>query len=245
MSSEFGQVDDGPHCHSAPIEDANIHKSSFHVQGSYSWEFEHFPTDADCYGRRSEAVLGDSLGVHRFNEGDDVWEAFQVYLPSAINGTDYSYWISTTQTSKAYCGGAPRGQLTQSQGKWMFMEGETPSYSADLGSTGFLFLTDSPIASDRWVKFAVHTYYNVDSTKGFVELYGDLQDGKGFRLLMPKHYGSTNGYCSDGSIAQPMVRLGLYAHTSFPNIHFVEYIDGMTVSDSRDAAEQNAFGYVP
>jgi Polysaccharide lyase len=246
VSSEFGQTDTGPHCQSRPAQvDTDIHKSTFRVQGSYSWEFEHFPSDPDCYGRRSEAVLGDSLGIHKFNEGDNVWQAFQVYLPSAINGTDYSYWISTTQTSKPYCGGAPRGQLTQAQGKWMFMEGETPAYNADLGSTGAIFLTDLPVVSDRWVKFSIHTYYNVDMTKGFVELYGDLQDGRGFRLLMPKTYGATNGYCADGSVAHPMVRLGLYAHPSFPNIHFVEYIDGMTVSDSRDAAEQNAFGNIP
>lgn len=246
ITSEFGQIDDGLHCHSAPVEDANIHKSRFSVQGSYSWVFEHFPSDPDCFSRRSEAVVGDySAGwpyVHRFKEGDDVWQAFQVYLPSAINGTDYTYWISTTQTSKAYCGGSPRGHLAQRQGKWMFMEGERPDYIADLGSTGHVFLSDSNVASDVWLKFSIHTYYNVDNTKGFVKMYGDLRDGQGFRLLMPKHFGSTNGYCSDGSIARPMVRVGLYPHPSFPNIHFVEYIDGLTISDSRAAAEANAFG---
>ena len=62
-------------------------------------------------------------------------------------------------------------------------------------------------------------------------------------MLMPKHFGATNGYCSDGvTIAHPMVRIGLYPHPDFPNIHFVEYIDGFTISDSRAAAEANAFG---
>jgi hypothetical protein len=101
-------------------------------------------------------------------------------------------------------------------------------------------LWSAPAQRNHWAKFTLHIMNSTDDSKGFVEMFGDL-DGSGEKRLMEKTYTHTMTKDSNG---QPMVnhaRVGMYRNPKIPGTAHIVF-DGFSIATDRESAESAAFG---
>jgi hypothetical protein len=209
----------------------------------------------ECYGERSE--LGQAnpenpqLGDRKFYPGQEVWLAFEAYLPDdyqldAPNGDS----TGIMQFKQTGAHNYPAMQLRNGGGHLCFYIDslrstlpETPNCDAGAIELG------AP-AHNAWIKLLFHVYLSGDEageSPGWVEILGDLQDGDGFRQLMPRVTARTSKLNEEapGDPALPtQVRIGIYRN---PLVNGTEdlYIAGCTAATDRESAETNAFDPAP
>jgi Polysaccharide lyase len=194
------------------------------------------------YGERTELGQGNQAlpdGPARlFNENDDKWIAWQVYVPNdfpvELTSSPVNSWQIVWQLKQVGGFGTPAISMEIKDGKWWL---QTTDSTADgfNNSTKWTSRSNSVIRN-RWVKFTMRVKFSLDRTAGFVELYGDL-DGAGMKTLLPRLYGPTMK--ASAVPAKSHARLGIYRNPSITGDAAI-YYDGYTVAPTRKAAERSA-----
>ena len=210
------------------------------AQGTHAYRFEirdgDTPTTPD---ERVEAGQGGTFSfpggnvdpTRQWHEGDDVWIAFQVYLPDSWN-TNPSSWQILSQLSKHAGTGGPALELAQEGGKLKLTGAPNSKESTNQQLIWEQFDT---VPKNRWLKILAHVKFSALPFVGFVELYGDI-DGQGLQPPLPRIMRHTLKTGTTGS----HMRIGIYRSVSIPGNTFV-YYDGLTVARTRAEAEANAF----
>jgi hypothetical protein len=186
-------------------------------------------------------------GVDRwFRPGQERWIAMQLYFPATSwPGTDNpDYWqtiFAATPVSNGGNGGnvqlyAYSNRLTfaGTNNTWgstnsTFKDGDGPA-----GEGGYAF------AKDTWIKLTYHILFSADPAVGFIEIFGDLGDGKGMRALATRKYRATLKYDPNGVMDPAHVRLGIYRDSASTATQ-VLHADGFTVASTRAGAEAAAY----
>jgi hypothetical protein len=220
---------------------AASHPNAYHFQIS---------DGEDCYGERSE--LGQAnpessqLGDRKFYPAQEVWVAFEAYLPNdyqveAPNG----YSTGIMQFKQIGGHGYPAMQMRDGGGHLCFyvdsLYGAPEPKNCDTGA----FELGAPI-KNTWIKLLFHVYFSGDQageSPGYVEIFGDLENGEGFHLLLPRVTARTSKLNEEVAGNPPLptqARIGIYRN---PLLRGTEdlYIDGFTAATDRASAEANAF----
>jgi hypothetical protein len=194
----------------------------------------------DAYGERCE--LGDGnpgrTGYPLFHEGDERWISFQVYLPDDYP-IDTPDWNVMFQIHQEGDGGCPPLALHVEDGQFKLFNSASKNYIFDTVEKWH-----APAERNHWAKFTIHMMNSTDDSKGFVEMFGDL-DGQGEKLLMPKEYMHT--MTVDKDTGRPMTnhaRVGIYRNPKIQGTSSI-YFDGFTIATDRVSAEAGAFGGLP
>jgi hypothetical protein len=205
------------------------------AQGHKAYQLEYRPGD-DSYGARCEIGMGNpsKSGFPLFQEGDERWISFQVYLPDDYP-VDTPMWNVFFQIHQQGDGGCPPLSLQVQNNQFKLFNSARNTYVLDTRQ-----LWSGPAVRNRWVKFTIHLLNSTDPGTGFVELYGDL-DGSGQKLLMPLTHTHTMTKDSNGDAMINHARVGIYRN---PNIQGVAHIlfDGFTIATNREDAETTGFG---
>jgi hypothetical protein len=211
------------------------------AQGGWAYRFEVHDGD-DSYGERCELAQGNPTrrGFPTFQAGDDVWIAWQLYLPRGYpSGSRYStkiaQWKQTAlpgRDPQAYSG-VPVLSLETRDGRFGLLNSTTSSVGGTL-----VWLWRGPARQRRWVRFTMHVRFSPDPRVGFVELYGNLGRGRE-RLLMPRRFTWTMKQDARGPIPSH-ARIGIYRAEQISGTERL-YYDGYAVAPTRRRAELAAF----
>jgi hypothetical protein len=205
------------------------------AQGKHAWQLE--VQDGDySWGERCEIGMGNpwKSPFPLFNEGDERWISFQVYLPDdyPIDTPDWNVFFQIHQQGD---GGCPPLALHVENGQYKLFNTTRNTYVLQTYQ-----MWSAPARRNHWAKFTLHMMNSTDDSKGFIEMFGDL-DGSGYKQLMPKTYTHTMTAYSNG---QPMInhaRVGIYRNPAIPgNAHIL--FDGFTIATDQASAESAAFG---
>ena len=210
------------------------------AQGTHAYRFE--LRDGDTPTTKDERVEAGQGGTYSFpggsfdasrqwREGDDVWIAFQVYLPDSWN-TNPSSWQILSQLSKHAGTGGPALELAQEGGKLKLTGAPNSKEST---RQQLIWEQSDTVPKNRWLKILAHVKLSSSTSVGFVELYGDL-DGQALSPPLPRIMRHTLKTGTTGS----HMRIGIYRSVSISGNTFV-YFDGLTVARTRAEAEANAF----
>ncbi|MEA2427086.1 MAG: hypothetical protein QOF37_714 [Thermoleophilaceae bacterium] len=187
------------------------------------------------FGERCEIGMGNPsrAGFPLFQEGDERWISFQVYLPDQypINTKDWNVFFQIHQDGD---GGCPPLALHVENGRYRLFNSARNTYVLDTRE-----LWSAPARANHWAKFTIHLNNSTSDSKGFVEMFGDL-DGTGMKRLMDKTYTHTMTKYPNG---QPMVnhaRVGIYRNPAIRGDAHILF-DGFTIATDRASAEANAF----
>jgi Polysaccharide lyase/Ca-dependent carbohydrate-binding module xylan-binding len=234
------------------------------AQGSRAYRIEVRDGD-DSYGERCELENGNtsSSRLHErvlFHRGQEVWVAFQTYLPPdfsfAADGVPVSFpndgGLLMQLKQLGSCGTPALGIVS---GKAVFaMRNSGGNYCE---ARGMRSLWTVPMVLGRWVRWLVHVKFDTDPTSGFTATWYD-PDGLGLRPIPPRLdlgkrvegnriYTHTQKSPTDHpSPACPETddcshaRIGIYRDPDVTGTSVV-YHDGWTVARTRAAAEGNAF----
>jgi hypothetical protein len=204
----------------------------------------------DCYGERSELSQANpespQLGDRKFYPGQEVWVGFEAYLPSnyqleAPNGDS----TGIMQFKQIGAHGYPAMQMRNGGGHLCFyidsLRGAPETKNCDSGA----FELGAP-AKNAWIKLLFHVFFSgnqAGESPGFVEIFGDLQNGEGFHLLLPRVSARTSKLNEEVAGTPPLptqTRIGIYRN---PRVKGTEdlYIGGLTAATDRTSAEANAF----
>lgn len=205
----------------------------------------------ECYGERSE--LGQSnpenlkMGDRKFYPGQEVWVALEVYLPNDYQLSDPNgYSTGILQFKQTGAHSYPAMGLGNGGGQLCFyidsLRGQPEPRNCDSGA----FELGAP-AKNAWVQLLFHMYLSGDKpgeSPGFVEIYGNLQNGKGFQLLLPKVVARTSKLNEEAAGDPPLpteCRIGIYRN---PLVNGTEdlYVAGFVAATDRASAEEVAFG---
>jgi hypothetical protein len=220
---------------------AASHPNAYHFQIS---------DGEDCYGERSE--LGQAnpessqLGDRKFYPGQEVWVAFEAYLPNdyqveAPNG----YSTGIMQFKQIGGHGYPAMQMRDGGGHLCFyvdsLYGAPETKNCDTGA----FELGAP-TKNTWIKLLFHVYFSGDQageSPGYVEIFGDLENGEGFHVLLPRVTARTSKLNEEVAGNPPLptqARIGIYRN---PLLRGTEdlYIAGFTAATDPASAEANAF----
>jgi hypothetical protein len=205
------------------------------AQGKHAWQLEVRDGD-NSWGERCEIGMGNpsKSGFPLFNEGDERWISFQVYLPDdyPINTPDWNVMFQIHQQGD---GGCPPVALHVENGQYKLFNSARNTYVLQTTQ-----MWSAPAQLDHWAKFTIHIMNSTDDSKGFVEMFGDL-DGTGVKRLMDKTYTHTMTKDANG---QPMVnhaRVGIYRNPAIPGTAHILF-DGFSIATDRESAESAAFG---
>lgn len=204
----------------------------------------------ECYGERSE--LGQAnpesprLGDRKFYPGQEVWVAFEVYIPSDYQLEDPNGYSTGILQFKQIGGhGVPAMQLRNGGGHLCFyidsLLGGPETRNCDSGAIEL----GAP-SKNTWIKLLFHMYLSGDEpgeSPGWVEILGDLQDGNGYGVLMPRVYARTSKLDEETAGEPPLptqARIGIYRN---PLVNGTEdlYVDGFVAATDRASAEAVAF----
>src|SRR3954447_26042004 len=206
------------------------------AQGNRAYELAIRDGD-NSYGERCEIGMGNpgKPGFPLFEEGDERWISFQVYLPDdyPIDTPDWQLFFQIHQQGD---GGCPPISLGVEDGKFKLFKSARNTYVLDTRE-----LWSGPAQRNRWVTFTLHIKNSTDPNVGFVELFGDL-DGSGVKTLLEKT--ATHTMTKDprgGGAMTNHARVGIYRDPDIRGNSHVLF-DGFTISPDRDSAEQVAFG---
>lgn len=218
--------------------------------GAASYRFDVQAADADFYdanAQRTELGMGNPTRPdldRLFNTGDERWIAWQVRLdPSFL--VNVATWQLVLQLKQLGAFGSPVFGLSVRDGQWRLdrtSNDPTNQWPASLNPLYFLL---GPAVTGQWIKFLLHIRFHYDPAIGFVEMWGDLADGQGYRSLLTKTMQSTQKL-SDGTggyaLGQPIpvhLRAGIYRDKAIGGATSVWY-DNFTVAVSRTVAELKA-----
>jgi hypothetical protein len=219
----------------------------------------------DSYGERCELENGNTSQnrLHErvlFHRGQEVWVAFQTYLPAnysfAEDGAPVSFpgdgGLLMQLKQLGSCGTPALGIVS---GKAMFAMRNSAGNGCESGSMKSLWTV--PMVLGRWVRWLVHVKFDTDPEAGFTATWYD-PDGLGLRPIAPRLdlgkpiegnriYTHTQKSPTDHpSPACPdtdtcsHARIGIYRDPDVAGTSTV-YHDGWTVARTRAAAEGNAF----
>src|SRR4051812_4525574 len=205
------------------------------AQGKHAWQLEVQDGD-NSWGERCEIGMGNPWrsGFPLFNEGDERWISFQVYLPDDYP-IDTKDWNVMFQIHQPGDGGCPVLALHVEKGQFKLFNTTKNTYVLNTYE-----MWSAPAVRNRWAKITIHMMNSPDPTKGFVEILGDL-DGTGYKQLMPKTYTHTMTKYSNGEPMTNHARVGIYRNPVIPgNAHIL--FDGFTIASDEASAESAAFG---
>src|SRR3954452_757398 len=210
--------------------------SSPDAQGKRAYEVAVHDGD-NSYGERCEIGMGNpgKRGFPLFQEGDERWISFQVYLPDdyPIDTPDWQLFFQIHQQGD---GGCPPIALGIEDGQMKLFKSARNTYVLDTRE-----MWTAPVQRNRWIKLTLHIKNSTDDNTGFVELFGDL-DGNGVKTLLERT--ATHTMTKDphgGGAMTNHARVGIYRNPAIRgNAHIL--FDGFTISTDRDSAEQVAFG---
>jgi hypothetical protein len=234
------------------------------AQGERAYRIEVRDGD-DSYGERCELENGNtsSSRLHErllFHRGQEVWIAFQTYLPVdfsfAEDGAPVSFpndgGLLMQLKQLGSCGTPALGIVS---GKATFAMRNSAGNTCESGSMKSLWTV--PMVLGRWVRWLVHVKFDTDPEAGFTATWYD-PDGLGLRPIVPRVdlgkpvegnriYTHTQKSPTDHpSPACPETddcshaRIGIYRDPDVSGTSIV-YHDGWTVARTRAAAEGNAF----
>lgn len=207
------------------------------AQGNYAYSLELRPGDnPGGYGERCELGMGNptAAGFPLFNENDERWIAFQVYLPSdyPINARS---WNDILQLKQLGSLGTPAVSMGVERGRFTFKDSATNHEDSQPTVEEW----SGPATQNRWIKFVMHVKFSANASVGFVELYGDL-DGTGTKPLMARTFMHTMKE-QGGAAVQSHARIGQYRDPSMGVGVSHIYFDGYTIATDRTSAEGNGF----
>ena len=191
----------------------------------------------NSYGERCEIGMGNpgKPGFPLFQEGDERWISFQVYLPDdyPIDTPDWQLFFQIHQQGD---GGCPPIALGIEDGQMKLFKSARNTYVLDTRE-----MWSAPVERNRWMKLTLHIKNSTDPSEGFVELFGDL-DGTGVKTLLEKT--ATHTMTKDphgGGAMTNHARVGIYRDPAIRgNAHIL--FDGFTIATDRASAEDVAFG---
>src|SRR5947208_1530291 len=205
------------------------------AQGTHAYELDLQDGD-QSWGERCELGMGNPTrnGFPLFYSGDDRWISFQTYMPSdfPINTPDWNVFFQIHQQGD---GGCPPLALHVEDGQYKLFNTTRNTYVLQTYQ-----MWSAPAERDHWAKFTLHIMNSTDDSKGFIEMFGDL-DGTVYKQLMPKTYTHTMTAYPNG---EPMVnhaRVGIYRNPAIPGNAHIDF-DGFTIATDRESAERGAFG---
>lgn len=211
----------------------------------------------NCYNSRAELGQGnpvktftDGTGDRIFREGEDRWISFAHRLAPnyPINNTKWALlhqWKQTATYGGPY--GNPILSMNAYNGKYRMWG---PGYSelneqnpptGQFGSWGVDFAMNPSL--DSWHLFTMHVKWSPDPSKGYVELFGNLSDGKGWRTLITGRNVATMKINDEGGSGEPIptyARTGIYRNETYIDNTYLD-ISGYTVGTTRSTTESNAF----
>jgi hypothetical protein len=224
---------------------SRIAQSSFRAQGLRSYRFEVRDGD-DAEGERSELALGlpalERYEDRWFYADEEHWIALQYYLP--LEWPDDYTWQTILQIQPTSPGGGgPIIGLDAGYDNHLKFYGNTNEWGSSAGKVfdgaGPLAAGSYPVPQGKWIKLTYHIRFSANPTFGFVEVFGNLRDGRGMRTLVPRRTRATMKY--DGAITDPVhLRVGIYRDPRMTRPQSL-YVDGVTVAATRAAAELNAY----
>jgi Polysaccharide lyase/Ca-dependent carbohydrate-binding module xylan-binding len=234
------------------------------AQGQRAYRIEVRDGD-DSYGERCELDNGNTSQsrLHSdilFHRGQEVWIAFQTYLPTdfsfATDGAPVSFpndgGLLMQLKQLGSCGTPALGIVT---GKAVFAMRNSAGNGCESGAMKSLWTV--PMVLGRWVRWLVHARFDTDPEAGFVATWYD-PDGLGLRPIVPRLdlgkpvegnriYTHTQKSPTDHpDPACPAddncshARIGIYRDPDVSGTSVI-YHDGWTVARTRAAAEGNAF----
>lgn len=234
------------------------------AQGERAYRIEVRDGD-DSYGERCELDNGNtsSSRLHEdilFHRGQEVWIAFQTYLPRdfsfAEDGAPVSFpgdgGLLMQLKQLGSCGTPALGIVT---GKGQFAMRNSAGNRCESGSMKSLWAV--PMVLGRWVRWLVHAKFDTDPEAGFTATWYD-PDGLGLRPIVPRLdlgkpvegnriYTHTQKSPTDHpdpacpeSDNCSHARIGIYRDPDVSGTSVI-YHDGWTVARTRAAAEGNAF----
>ena len=199
--------------------------------------------DQDAYtaaGQRTEIgqnngarQFGDGTGDRQQRQGEERWIAYQLRLPA---GTVQAGWCALNQNKGAGTGNGPLSLYFENNRLKLMQSGSQAYGSTSIGS---IWNAPADTVRNQWIKIMIHVKWSTGSD-GFVELFGDLADGQGFRQLMPRKSGWTLKYGADGGPVTVGSRIGIYRAKT--NADTTVHFDGFNVAANRADASLRAFG---
>jgi hypothetical protein len=212
------------------------------AQGKYSYHFQVSNGD-DCYGARAE--LGENnptnpaLPGRLFYPGEDRWISFQAYFPDDYQLDDtLGQSTGLLQLKQEGADGPPALGIGDGEGYLcMFIDSTWYQHYDPHCGDGYYSL--GMPAKDTWIKLTLHVDFSTTNT-GFVEVWGDLGDGQGYRLLLTRTYAPTMKVGPNGQAIPSGARIGIYRSLAISGTEDL-YVDGFTVATDEASADANAF----
>jgi Polysaccharide lyase/Ca-dependent carbohydrate-binding module xylan-binding len=234
------------------------------AQGQRAYRIEVRDGD-DSYGERCELENGNTSQsrLHSdilFHRGQEVWIAFQTYLPPdfsfATDGAPVSFpgdgGLLMQLKQLGSCGTPALGIVT---GKGMYAMRNSAGNGCESGSMRSLWSV--PMVLGRWVRWLVNVKFHTDPEVGYTATWYD-PDGLGLRPIVPRldlgkpiegnriytHTQKSPTDHPDPACAATddcsHARIGIYRDPDVSGTSVI-YHDGWTVARTRAAAERNAF----
>jgi Polysaccharide lyase/Ca-dependent carbohydrate-binding module xylan-binding len=234
------------------------------AQGQRAYRIEVRDGD-DSYGERCELDNGNTEArrLHHqmlFHRGQEVWIAFQTYLPLdysfAVDGAPVSFkndgGLITQLKQLGSCGTPALGIVSS---RTVFALRNSAGNGCESGPMRSLWTV--PMVLGRWVKWVQHLKFDTDPDQGFTATWYD-PDGLGLRPIVPvPDYGhrvvgnriythtqkAPTGHPDPACPADDVcshARIGIYRDPDVTGTSVIWH-DGWTVAKTRSAAEANAF----
>ncbi|MEA2411511.1 MAG: hypothetical protein QOC77_2072 [Thermoleophilaceae bacterium] len=187
------------------------------------------------FGERCEIGMGNYWrpGFPLFHEGDERWISFQVYIPDQYP-IDTKNWNVFFQIHQEGDGGCPPLALHIENGQYKLFNTVRNTYVLQTYQ-----MWSAPAQANHWAKFTLHMMNSTSDSKGFIEMFGDL-DGTGMKRLMDKTYTHTMTKYSNGKPMTNHARVGIYRDPAIRGDAHILF-DGFTIATDRGSAEANAF----
>ena len=204
------------------------------AKGAGAYEFVVEDGD-DCYGERSE--LGQALpwrprfsGTRLFNDGDDRWISFSVYLASDFpvrtrHWNVIAQWKQLAVPHQTGC--CPILAIEVRDGRYYLDNKGVSVWRGPAARTG------------RWVPFTLHIRFSTSPSIGFVAIWG-APTGRRMRRLLARRGMQTLSQTLDRRPVPSHARIGIYRDRAIAGTAHL-YYDGYTVATTRAVAEAHAF----
>ena len=237
----------GPACGVVPpdMNSSSIQRVSYPspvAQGKYAYKFQ-VSDGEDCWGERAELGQNNptnpALPGRLFYSGQNRWISFQAYFPDNYQLDDtLGQSTGLLQLKQEGADGPPALGIGNGEGYLcMFIVSTWLTHYDPHCGDGYYAL--GMPAKDTWIKLTLHVYFS-NTDQGFVAVYGDLGDGRGYRLLLPPVYAPTMKSSPTGTAIPSGARIGIYRQLQIQGTEDL-YVDGFTVATSEASANANAF----
>ena len=212
----------------------------------------HLNDGEECYGPRAELGQANpenpALGDRKFYPGQERWVGFEAYLPNDFqleDGTGYNTNVMQLKQTGAH--GYPAIAMEDGAGYLCLYIDSMHDLQED-GHCGPGTYDLGRPAKNAWIKLLIHVYFSGDEAgeqPGFIEVYGDMDDGNGYRLLLPRVYARTSKLNEEVAGDPPLptqARIGIYRNPLIKGSEDL-YITGFTAATDQASAEAVAFDF--